>query len=288
MPSYNVNGLMLDAAHSLNRDLVLWWPTLEKNGTRVGDISLRGNQGTFGNIVQGSTSGWSGGSLGGSVQFDGVDDKVSAKHNLSLTFGVNTGGAASFSMSVWIRSATTGFYPCPVSKGYVIVAGAGKIGPFALGTTPGQQFEWVTGDRSIGNNPSAVVSYQLNRWHHVVGTYSSLTQSIYLDGSLADAKACTINPLDNGDDFQLGTNADNSRPMACFLSNVRLWRRALSANEIRQLYVNPWAGAFTRSLASLSTYIPLPSTIVPPESSDRLWNHGHVKRIFRRGEQASS
>jgi hypothetical protein len=96
-------------------------------------------------------------------------------------------------------------------------------------------------DFSINNTGGLTyaVSPVLNRWYHIVALWDgSSTKRIYLDGvevaqnAQATAPTATNDPLYIGLDYLPG----NSRNFPGYIDEVRVYNRALSASEVKQLY----------------------------------------------------
>jgi hypothetical protein len=284
MPAQNLPGMVLDRAHPLSRGLVGWWPMNEGAGTRINDISGKGNHGTISGVSQSSTSGWTGGPVGGALRFDATDDLVTVPHSSSLNV------AAEFSVSCWVSINTTANYPTFVMKGN---GGAGYAGPFHfLYESIGGYWLFATGN---GLNAQNAVAYgtaaTLGRIYHIVGVHTGgagtgATDLFYQDGKLVRSGTTGIPVVNNGTALGIGGRTPGTLyGLNDRIYGVRMWDRALSAVEVAQLYADPLAGA--RAPVSAARYF-VPATISPPAApptADRLWNRGYVGRIFRRGEK---
>jgi hypothetical protein len=87
-------------------------------------------------------------------------------------------------------------------------------------------------------------------WHHMVGTYDGAYARFYQDGVEIDSMAKTGTIYDTPEKLFFGTYAGNygsGAPNGAryitdgTLADVRIWRRSLSANEVADLYQDPWA-----------------------------------------------
>jgi hypothetical protein len=81
-------------------------------------------------------------------------------------------------------------------------------------------------------------------WHHIALTYDGSTLSLYLDSTLVDSLPATGNICTSSAPFQLGSFSQGASYMDGFLDEVRVYNRALPANEIlahfeRRKYANP-------------------------------------------------
>lgn len=82
--------------------------------------------------------------------------------------------------------------------------------------------------------------FETNRWYHVVGTYDGTVQRVYVNGELGaesreQSGAILYSPKAP---FVLGAYQDDDEryPLAGALSEVRIYRRGLSADEVLQHY----------------------------------------------------
>jgi hypothetical protein len=75
------------------------------------------------------------------------------------------------------------------------------------------------------------------KWHLITGTYNGARMCNYLDGVMVGCQAASGNITDGGESITLGNTvqADNST-MNGLLDDLRIYNRALSATEVRQLY----------------------------------------------------
>jgi hypothetical protein len=82
----------------------------------------------------------------------------------------------------------------------------------------------------------------LGEWCHMVGTYDGATVSLYINGVLVDTTANTGSIATNANDLEIGRYyfSTSTYNYDGVISSVRLWRQALPASAIRDLYVSPW------------------------------------------------
>lgn len=70
-----------------------------------------------------------------------------------------------------------------------------------------------------------------NTWYHVAATYDGASMKIYINGNLDASSNATGNFTANGV-LYLARNYDNSRTLNGFLDEFRVWKKALTAQEI--------------------------------------------------------
>jgi hypothetical protein len=189
------------------------------SGTTWTDLSGNGNNGT---LVNGPT--FDGANLG-SISFDGVNDYVNGP-SISSTFTGNMTAEA------WIKvTASPG--------DWVRVVGTGNSNGASINRTFGL---WYSVDRRLlwqrygATDPSihpTLPTLSLNTWHHVVATTSGTSHALYLDTiSIGTATATGPWPVSN-QAVTIGFAGFHTYTTSN-ISNVRLYNRALTPNEILQ------------------------------------------------------
>jgi len=220
---------------SLN-GLVAHWKFDEGSGMIAHD-SAGNNDG----VIHGAQ--WTTGQVGGALEFAGQGHYVEIPDDDSLT------PASEITISYWInKRAGTGAgiskcANCPNES-----ASPGNSRAYRLNIHPNtEKVELVIlaaafdGDMIISN---AVPS--LNAWHHIVGTFSHGAAAIYIDGQLDNSAMLSVSSIMN--DVQPLTIAamwdycgpDNlDSGLYGLIDDVRIYDRALSAQEIEELYGQP-------------------------------------------------
>lgn len=126
------------------------------------------------------------------------------------------------------------------TRGFVLRCGANGTLSFNLGTSAGWR-EAVTPANSL----------QLNRWHHVAGTFDGTAIKVYVDGVEKASLSYTGSINSSTYDMTIGQSAyhtSSSRPFTGWIDEVRIWENALPVNEIRE-----W---MCRSIAPHHNYFP--------------------------------
>ena len=247
MPAQNLPGLMLNYAHPLSRGLVGWWPMNEGAGTRVADISGNGNHANTANVLQGSTSGWSGGFAGRSIMFDAVDDTLTAPHSTSISNALLS--TVGFSITGWMYFRTLANYAFLGFKG----TGGGVPGPVQVywEPSPGYWVFLIGGGGSHGGPGSAIGPHVVDRWYHIAAVRNGATGYIYINGKVSGTPAGGFGtPTDDGNAYCMFARTPSFYSPVGSMCHARLYNRALSAVEVAQLYADPLAGALTLVRAS--------------------------------------
>ncbi len=217
----------------LTNGLVGFWTMDGKDisGATVADKSGQGNNGT----ISGATPTM--GKVGQGLKFDGVDDLVDTGSATSLD---NLGP---LTFSLWTNHKGYG----ESGLGYML----SKNGDFASG--------FVFGNRVTNSNVEFGVSYSttdlfvqavdvltsshFNTWNHWVVTWDGTTESdnvhIYKNGvdvTTNRTDGVGSRQSDASNNLLIGNNAGMSRTFDGKLDEVRVYNRALSADEVKQLY----------------------------------------------------
>ncbi len=199
--------------------LVGLWDFEEGSGSTAYDKAAYGNNGTWygtgGRYTTGKIGNYSG-------TFNGSGDYISCGTGSSLNLG------SVISTAFWIKGPNpNGSYASILSK-YASPAGwiiqVGSLGPTI----------YMRIDTSAGANQTAGSITALdNTWHHVVFVINNGTKQYYLDG--APVYSGTYNVGDGfaspSTAFRIGTNIFIGQ-----LDDVRLYSRALSAGEAKEIY----------------------------------------------------
>jgi len=228
--------LNLDRSHPLMNGLVGWWPMQEGAGLTAFDLSGQGNHGTLTNMDQ--TTDWVVGRNGGaSLDLDGSDDFIECG-DIEETQGIGQ-----LTLSCWAALTSPLLKDhCLISKddqsnrswSLVQLGAAGSVDDnlrFILRTTSTYTID--SADAAWPND---------SEWHHAVAVYDGSNGRVYIDGvqSGSDTSATgTINSTSNT--VKIGRRSDGFGDTDGKIQDVRIWNRALTATEVRQLYLNPWA-----------------------------------------------
>lgn len=212
-------GAVPNFAHPLSQGLVGWWLFNEQGGIKANDISGRGNNGT---LIGGPT--WNNQALA----FDGTDDYLTVPHSASLALTTN------ITVSLWINDNS-------LSSDRVLLAKSSTSGTDrTFWFYENGHIRWSYFNTLGPIIPSASITD--GAWHHVVGTFNGTTLVAYLDGVQTGTPTAATPIADNGaaigiNSYVGGTNLAGAKS----LDDVRIYNRALGANEIRALYETPFA-----------------------------------------------
>ena len=148
---------------------------------------------------------------------------------IDITDVGNASGNWTHSVSFWVKPQYDG-------SGNDVVF---RLGPGADNKAVGFLYNATQiGYYFYGNDFSA--SYALtNKWYHITLTYDGNERNIYINGGQDRFSSTTgggnLN-LDGNDGMRIGTNQASSAPMTGSIANFRLFNRALTSDEVWQLY----------------------------------------------------
>ena len=202
--------------------LVAGWAFNESFGPTVNDASGNGNTATLQN---GPT--WTSGRYGGGLQFDGVNDFLTALNSASLNISGNA-----MTMSMWINP----------------LAGAGAQVPFAKfwsgtmsspyyqygleldgGTTPHIYFGTAGGLRGASMaSPLAV-----GQWSHLAIVFDGTQARFYVNGNLVSSAPLAASITARNSPLQMGADTSPWQFYKGALDDVRLYNRAESPLEVQ-------------------------------------------------------
>ena len=196
--------------------LVAHWMFDEGEGSVAYDAAST-NHGT----VHGAT--WiTNGLAGAALSFDGTDDFVAIER--SSVFDL-----PSFSISAWIVPHSTQYFGVVVAKWWDYH----NEHNYCLGWDR-TSFRICTYINGSWAGPACELL--LNEWHHVVGTYDGAAVKLYLNGDLIGTTAITGAPLIGQGVVGIGAQLPEiKRFFHGIIDDVRIYNRALSAEEIQQL-----------------------------------------------------
>nr|QMP83413.1 MAG: hypothetical protein [Caudoviricetes sp.] len=186
--------------------------------TDIQDLSRNGNTGTLVNGVGYSANN------GGSLVFDGVNDYIGIPNNTALDTLTPT-------VEVWIKTNTTSqngfwFEKGSVNTQYSLFQEGGSI-------------QWRMNIGGITNLTTTTANFiNTSNWYQVVGTYTSGTRRLYINGILVNSDTQSGTIATNSGGMSIGVYGGFSGGRGYYyngnLSSCRIYNRALSATEIQQ------------------------------------------------------
>lgn len=213
-------------------NLVAWWTFNEGAGTVAGDFSGRNNLGTLTNSPAWIKAGLAGSALTfrGTNQFVGMGNptalNVTNNYTLSAFVWISNAPPSGGGFAIVSKWADT--YP----RDYCLVLGGTAVSwsnaTFFVTTT-------TNGDTAFTSS-TTLTAAMLGKWTHVCCTYDGSNLKLYVNGLLESTKAQATVAASTGTSFQLGRHASGSSYLDGRIDDVRIYNRALTAEEIKQLY----------------------------------------------------
>lgn len=214
----------------LDSGLAGYWKLDETTGSSASDSSTNGNAGTLTNMENGD---WTTGRIGNGLTFDATNEYVDMG-DLTIVDGVTE-----LTVSAWAKSSSLTTERSMVTKSSC--NGLADSGTFQLGagsTTNYAEFVIYPSGGAPASYYVVTASTAMNdgNWHLVTGVYNGADIRIYMDGVLSATTTAAAGDLSaNTRSIQIGACSggflwDN------MIDEVRIYDRALSDDEIRQIY----------------------------------------------------
>jgi uncharacterized protein (TIGR02145 family) len=210
----------------LDSSLTGYWRFDENTGTSAGDSSVNGATAT---LTNGAT--WVTGQIGTATHFDGTNDYVDAGTAFNFT-------ASDFTVAYWVNLDTFvtnlgGQGPIPITSG----AGYNTDGYYNQISDDGRVYFITNQSGAAQSSYSTAGVITVGTWHHVTFVRKGASVKIYVNGIDRTLSAGThSNPAAPTANFRLGCYGGGSICMQGAMDEVRGYGRALSADEVSQLY----------------------------------------------------
>lgn len=210
---------------ALTDNLVSYYELEESSGTTATD-SHGTNDGTYsGNLPTAVT-----GKIGNAQDGDGSNSDlitVSDTNDLDLS--------GDFTIAYWVNFDATGLSEGVLAKGNLNDGGAAG---YSLYKPTNDFMRLILRD---GTNQDLIEGSTTNissgTWYHFVATRSGSDVTLYLNGSSDGTGTSSLDPS-NTDDLTMFNDIDGSFSFDGQLDEVGIWTRALTAQEVSDLYNN--------------------------------------------------
>lgn len=140
-------------------------------------------------------------------------------------------------------------------------AGANRNWGIGIPAANQWRFRYQTGGTQ--NNVASATNFSANVWHHVYGTYDGSTGKLYVDGELTASLTTNTTMNTTAPSLAIGIRSNGFSQFPGNIANASVWNRALSADEIKQLFQDEYV--FMRNFA-----LPLKTSAAPPAFKSRL------------------
>lgn len=247
---YDPSGLLIDTACPVdyswgpNTGLVARYQSVPNpgwdGGVKLKDLCRRQIDATLTSMAfpPTSTSGWSrqthrGGS--GSIAFTGAGPYVNCGNTSAFNFTTTP-----FSISTWFRFQTVTANDVWLARG--LFHGDGYY--LGFNSTAGQ-LTFNTTTASALTQTISSVTFTVGQWYHAAYTFAGTTARIFINGkeSAYSSQPTMQQPLTSTRNLYLGRYDSTGLEPPINLNDTRIWARALSAGEIRAIYLDSLAGS---------------------------------------------
>jgi hypothetical protein len=201
------------------------------SGTTCVDLTSNGNNGTLTNGPTFDSAN------GGSIVFDGVNDSINFNDNDGLD------GFSEYTLSAWVYINSFATYNAIFHKwgwgGYAyflgIWDGFGLNKQIFVGENYGVDTGGEVGNYGVVSNSSLSTGI----WYNITYTSTTAHRKCYINGTLDKSDVNDWrggNIINSGYDLNIGTHADAPEYTNCKISNITIYNRALSDDEVLQNY----------------------------------------------------
>ena len=225
----NTSASQSQGTGRLDSGLAGYWKLDETTGSSASDASTNGNTGTLNNMENGD---WVAGQIGNGLTFDGVDEYGSVPDNNALDIGASQ----DFTISFWIKTTASPGSTKPLAKKEV---NDNSVGWGFYQSTNGIYMKIGDGSSSLYDGIS-VPNINDGTWHlitHSVIRKGNCTR--YRDAVIVGQTDCSSwasTDLSNSSSLYFGVNNIANGYWDGSLDEVRIYNRALSSDEVGQLY----------------------------------------------------
>jgi len=219
---YNVGAVKY--APPNNQGLVGYWSFNEGTSTVALDYSGNKNKGT---LVNGPA--WVNGKRGKALNFDGVNDFVDA----NPSNGNNLDISGPLTVTAWVKTNSLGTFQTIISKHT-----GGSNANYLIWIENQNRFQTYASPGGISTNVMGTTVAKKNTWYHVAELWDGAFLRLFVNGVQEGTPASgsgnvgvTIKDVAIGSESYGGSNFFNG-----LIDEVRVYNRALSADEIQKLY----------------------------------------------------
>ncbi len=213
-------GYQINLARPDAQGLVGFWIFNEGVGNKVFDLSAHGNDGTLTNMIEDD---WVAGRDGWALDFDGINKRI---HLPDIEFG----GTNPITISAWVLANVVDGSDNMVSQGTQIVL---RIN--------GANIQFILNSFSTNDRVTTAHNMSIGVWYHIVGTYNTGGDIVvYIDAVEKGRVTPTGTYANDTAGFRIGSLGVNDH-WDGLISDVRIYQRAFSAQEVLSLYTYPYA-----------------------------------------------
>lgn len=198
---------------TISGGLIVYLPFDSAVSTKAPDLSGNGFNGTFKNMA---ATNFVAGKVGNALTFDGQNDSVEIADKALLRLGNQ------HTLAAWIKPDNTNNFRQIMGKGVYSYNMAVRFGKIA----------YVLNDGATTTSWDSVSRISTGTWTHVACTYDGVYARIYLNGRLDKQAAYSQTPAQLTDSLQIGAGGGASYYFKGLMDDLRIYQRALSAEEV--------------------------------------------------------
>jgi prepilin-type N-terminal cleavage/methylation domain-containing protein len=203
------------------------WNLNEGSGCTVSDL-YGGNNGILGNNCPTISPLWVLGQNGNALQFNGFSNNILVNNSSNLNF------STSMSVSAWIKwniNPSTGL-------AYATIVNKNGDSQYRLqhnGTN--SKFEFGIKTNTGGTYVTSLISPVIGVWYHLVGTWDGNLIKLYVDSVLQQTGTRGGSIPGSSVPVKIGSSSSDARWFNGIIDEVCLWDKALSQEEVNQIYL---------------------------------------------------
>jgi hypothetical protein len=223
-PDWGYYGTYDESAHPdlWNGVVGYWAPCLGQTGLRLHDVSRYNNWGTLTNMDAATDWVVDGGQY--TLDFDGSNDFV----NTGASGGARLVGPP-LSVSAWVNGRQ-------LNQSFQGIVSRDQGAPFAFSLRcDSGRVDLITDNATL----SSATNLSANAWFHVAVVLGVSLRQIYINGKSSASSTAAYTITANADSLYIGAdyNAGSaSRLWNGLISDVVIWHRVLTANDVRRHY----------------------------------------------------
>ncbi|MFZ3031617.1 MAG: LamG domain-containing protein [Candidatus Moraniibacteriota bacterium] len=214
----------------IDSGLAGYWAMDEGSGTSATDASTNGNTGT---LTNGPT--WTTGQVGGAVTFDGTDDYIDVG-TAGLTSPTKLSGAAWIKIDDVVFAESYNFFSNRSASNHGWTFGTSGGAANCSGVDCDMLRFTIQGVASYSTTDRLIIEGQ---WTHVAFTWNGSSVSLYVNGRVV--QTFSTGSMITGSNLLLGVQGPSPGVAGMFMDGLideaRIYDRALSADEVEQLYL---------------------------------------------------
>jgi len=220
------NSQLFAQINPLDTGMVAHYGFNENDGQVVADLSKN----HFDGYIVGDVN-WVPGKFGSSVEFMGTNDSHVEVPESVLGSGLIFDVTDSWSLSLWIKLPAI-----PTVWTTIVAKSRDQGGHFGLWLAPNGSESWTYG--GWPNFGGVITNDHIDTWTHLVvvqnGDYASITG--YMNG-VEDFVGSVPRPLTGAGDLWMGGGKSVKEWLIGSIDDVRIYNRALSAEDVAALYI---------------------------------------------------